>query len=276
MGSLGSDTDISNIVYRNIYTWKSNQMYMIKSNGGSGSVSNAIFENFIGRYPDYLMNRLELTIQATETPTPSTSTATGAAWTKQAVTASSSKISPLITGKAPRRTAASAVRSKLNAPTSSPVQTSPSGTLPCGPSPATSRPTAAAAPMALVSVWNRTPMSRLRTAAWRRPHRRPRHTLRLACLTICPRRLGLSLPFRFPLSRPRFSPERRRTVPWRVQPAVRRLARRRPAHMWPGRPCLEQQLRILISMEKAVAWSREQRDGSHSAIITKNKNRALL
>ena len=94
MGSLSTDTDISNIVYRNIYTWKSNQMYMIKSNGGSGSVSNAIFENFIGRYPDYLMNRLELTIQATETPTPSTSTATGAAWTKEAVTASNSKTSP--------------------------------------------------------------------------------------------------------------------------------------------------------------------------------------
>lgn len=48
MGSLGTETDISNIMYRNIYTWKSNQMYMIKSNGGSGSVSNAAFENFIG------------------------------------------------------------------------------------------------------------------------------------------------------------------------------------------------------------------------------------
>lgn len=51
MGSLSTDTDISNIVYRNIYTWKSNQMYMIKSNGGSGSVSNAVFENFIGGIP---------------------------------------------------------------------------------------------------------------------------------------------------------------------------------------------------------------------------------
>ncbi|KAL4930492.1 putative extracellular rhamnogalacturonase [Aspergillus undulatus] len=48
MGSLGTDTDISHIVYRNIYTWNSNQMYMVKSNGGSGSVSNLVLENFIG------------------------------------------------------------------------------------------------------------------------------------------------------------------------------------------------------------------------------------
>ena len=51
MGSLGSDTSISDIVYRNIYTWKSNQMYMIKSNGGNGTVSNAVFESFIGQTP---------------------------------------------------------------------------------------------------------------------------------------------------------------------------------------------------------------------------------
>lgn len=31
MGSLGADTDISDITYKNVYTWKSNQMYMIKS-----------------------------------------------------------------------------------------------------------------------------------------------------------------------------------------------------------------------------------------------------
>lgn len=50
MGSLGSGTNVSNIVYRNIYTWNSNQMYMIKSNGGDGEVSNLLFENFIGPY----------------------------------------------------------------------------------------------------------------------------------------------------------------------------------------------------------------------------------
>ncbi|PYI05672.1 rhamnogalacturonase rhgA [Aspergillus sclerotiicarbonarius CBS 121057] len=48
MGSLGADTDITDILYRNIYTWSSNQMYMIKSNGGSGTVNNTLLENFIG------------------------------------------------------------------------------------------------------------------------------------------------------------------------------------------------------------------------------------
>lgn len=42
VGSLGSGTDISNVHYRNIYTWHSNQMMMLKSNGGSGSVSNVL------------------------------------------------------------------------------------------------------------------------------------------------------------------------------------------------------------------------------------------
>jgi rhamnogalacturonan hydrolase len=48
IGSLGADTAISNVLYRNIYTWKSNQMMMIKSNGGSGYVEDVRFENFIG------------------------------------------------------------------------------------------------------------------------------------------------------------------------------------------------------------------------------------
>jgi hypothetical protein len=48
IGSLGADTDISKITYSNIYTWQSNQMFMIKSNGGSGTVSTCVFENFIG------------------------------------------------------------------------------------------------------------------------------------------------------------------------------------------------------------------------------------
>ncbi|KAF5861748.1 hypothetical protein ETB97_012625 [Aspergillus alliaceus] len=48
MGSLGKDTDISDITYRNIYTWNSNNMMFIKSNGGSGSAKNLLFENFIG------------------------------------------------------------------------------------------------------------------------------------------------------------------------------------------------------------------------------------
>lgn len=47
-GSLGAGTNISDVLYRNIYTWSSNQMMMIKSNGGSGFVENVVFENFIG------------------------------------------------------------------------------------------------------------------------------------------------------------------------------------------------------------------------------------
>lgn len=49
MSSLGADVDVSNITYHNVYTWSSNQMYMIKSNGGNGTVSNVLLENFIGK-----------------------------------------------------------------------------------------------------------------------------------------------------------------------------------------------------------------------------------
>lgn len=48
MGSLGADTEISAITFRNVYTWNSNQMMFVKSNGGSGTVSDVTFENFIG------------------------------------------------------------------------------------------------------------------------------------------------------------------------------------------------------------------------------------
>lgn len=47
--SLGVNVSVSDIHYRNIYTWKSNQMMMIKSRGGSGSVTNVLFESFIGK-----------------------------------------------------------------------------------------------------------------------------------------------------------------------------------------------------------------------------------
>ncbi|QKX61550.1 uncharacterized protein TRUGW13939_08702 [Talaromyces rugulosus] len=56
IGSLGADTDISDIIYRNIYTWSSNQMMMIKSNGGSGTLENAVFENFIGHGNAYSLD----------------------------------------------------------------------------------------------------------------------------------------------------------------------------------------------------------------------------
>ncbi|KAF6802563.1 rhamnogalacturonase A precursor [Colletotrichum sojae] len=48
IGSLGADTAISDILYRNVYTSKSNQMLMIKNNGGDGVFQNSRFENFIG------------------------------------------------------------------------------------------------------------------------------------------------------------------------------------------------------------------------------------
>ncbi|KAG5930376.1 hypothetical protein E4U42_001621 [Claviceps africana] len=53
MGSLSTGTAISNIVYRNIYTHHSNQMYMIKSRGGSGTVSGVTLDNFIGHSNGY-------------------------------------------------------------------------------------------------------------------------------------------------------------------------------------------------------------------------------
>lgn len=56
MGSLGTATNISDITYKNIYTWQSNQMYMIKSNGGTGTVSNVALENFIGHGNAYSLD----------------------------------------------------------------------------------------------------------------------------------------------------------------------------------------------------------------------------
>jgi rhamnogalacturonan hydrolase len=53
LGSLGVDTAISQVQYKNVYTWKSNQMMMIKSNGGSGYVENVSFDNFYGHSNAY-------------------------------------------------------------------------------------------------------------------------------------------------------------------------------------------------------------------------------
>lgn len=55
-GSLGASTSISAVTYKNVYTVNSNQMMMIKSNGGSGSVSNVILENFIGHGNAYSLD----------------------------------------------------------------------------------------------------------------------------------------------------------------------------------------------------------------------------
>lgn len=56
LGSLGADTNISTVTYKNVYTWSSNQMMMIKSNGGSGTVSDVVFENFIGHGNAYSLD----------------------------------------------------------------------------------------------------------------------------------------------------------------------------------------------------------------------------
>ncbi|KAJ4396094.1 hypothetical protein N0V93_000311 [Gnomoniopsis smithogilvyi] len=56
MGSLGSDVDISYIEYNYIYTHDSNQQFMIKSNGGSGTVENIAFNNFMGHSNAYTLD----------------------------------------------------------------------------------------------------------------------------------------------------------------------------------------------------------------------------
>lgn len=48
--------DISNIEYNYIYTHHSNQMYMIKSNGGSGTVTGLAFNNFMGHSNAYTLD----------------------------------------------------------------------------------------------------------------------------------------------------------------------------------------------------------------------------
>ncbi|CAG9985584.1 unnamed protein product [Clonostachys byssicola] len=56
MGSLATGTDIHDIEYTNVYTHNSNQMFMFKSNGGSGTVSNVALNNFIGHSNAYTLD----------------------------------------------------------------------------------------------------------------------------------------------------------------------------------------------------------------------------
>ncbi|EED79070.1 rhamnogalacturonase-like protein [Postia placenta Mad-698-R] len=56
MGSLGANTSIANILYQNVYTVGGNQAYMIKSNGGSGTVKDVVFQDFISRDTAYGLN----------------------------------------------------------------------------------------------------------------------------------------------------------------------------------------------------------------------------
>ncbi|KAK4446313.1 pectin lyase fold/virulence factor [Podospora aff. communis PSN243] len=56
IGSLGTDTNITRVTYQNIYTHHSNQMLMIKSNGGNGFFNDALFTNFTGHSNAYTLN----------------------------------------------------------------------------------------------------------------------------------------------------------------------------------------------------------------------------
>jgi rhamnogalacturonan hydrolase len=53
---LTPQLDIHHIEYNHVYTQRSNQMLMIKSNGGNGSVYNCSFNNFIGHSNAYTLN----------------------------------------------------------------------------------------------------------------------------------------------------------------------------------------------------------------------------
>src|ERR1700744_591206 len=55
-GSLGVNVDISHVHSRNVYTINSNQMMMIKSNGGSGSMRDVLLENFLGHRNAYTLD----------------------------------------------------------------------------------------------------------------------------------------------------------------------------------------------------------------------------
>ncbi|TDL16026.1 rhamnogalacturonase-like protein [Rickenella mellea] len=53
IGSLSNGINIHDIIYRNIYTNGGNQAFMIKSNGGDGTLRNVLFQNFISRGTAY-------------------------------------------------------------------------------------------------------------------------------------------------------------------------------------------------------------------------------
>lgn len=57
IGSLGgSGVDIHDIHFDKVYSVNSNQMFMIKSNGGTGAVHDCTFSNFIGHKNAYSLN----------------------------------------------------------------------------------------------------------------------------------------------------------------------------------------------------------------------------
>ncbi|KAG9002185.1 hypothetical protein FRB94_013196 [Tulasnella sp. JGI-2019a] len=65
IGSITDGTAIENIIYRNVYTNGGNNMMLIKSNLGSGYVSNILFQNFIGRGTAYGLDVDQYWVDAT-------------------------------------------------------------------------------------------------------------------------------------------------------------------------------------------------------------------
>lgn len=53
IGSLGADTAIQDVLYRNVYTNGGNQIFMIKSWGGSGYLRNVYLQNFLSHNTAY-------------------------------------------------------------------------------------------------------------------------------------------------------------------------------------------------------------------------------
>ncbi|KIJ54506.1 glycoside hydrolase family 28 protein [Sphaerobolus stellatus SS14] len=70
IGSLATGTAIQNILYRNIYTNGGNQMFMIKSWGGDGYVSNIQFQNFLSRGTAYGLDINQYWASQTQAPGP--------------------------------------------------------------------------------------------------------------------------------------------------------------------------------------------------------------
>ncbi|KAF8578955.1 glycoside hydrolase family 28 protein [Ramaria rubella] len=68
IGSLGTGTAIQNILYRNIYTNGGNQIFMIKSWGGDGYVSNVAFQTFLSRGTAYGLDVNQYWSSQTEAP----------------------------------------------------------------------------------------------------------------------------------------------------------------------------------------------------------------
>lgn len=166
MGSLGTDVDVSKITYKNVYTWSSNQMYMVGNSTRhfTRSAANApLFRSSPTEAVELSTALFLKTSLATATRTRSTLINTGAAWTQTAAmvfsyrsmphhhrflyanTLTSHLASKSPTGLELAQTATSVARSKSCVRTALHAQASTSLTSPSGPNPATASGTPARA-----------------------------------------------------------------------------------------------------------------------------------